>query len=185
MENLFILSTTAAGGDGVATASRTINEKTFISKSLTTIDCCQQQPIHTISTTLSSTNNNNNNCYCCYKNHYNTTNIIAQKQSKNNYQSYENILRPHNIISASTSCININATTNYERNLCQNYAVVGGTVGDENFTKKNLKFKSNVVAKKGKFWKFLEEEKWKKTNADDFQKDKCGKCNSSSGSSSR
>lgn len=161
MANLIILPTTAASAAG-----RTINEQTFISKSLTKIDCCQ--PIHTISTTLSTNNNNN---YYCDKNHYNT-NVIVQKQSKNNCRSYENILRPQNI-SASTSCIN---TTNYERNLCQtNYAVIKG---DENVSTKHFKFKSNVIAKKGKFWKFLEEEKLKKTSADDLQKYNCGKCSS-------
>lgn len=40
---------------------------------------------------------------------------------------------------------------------------------------KCLKFKSNVIAKKAKFWKFLEEDKWKKNSVEDLSTSSSGK----------
>lgn len=74
----------------------------------------------------------------------------AVKQMPN--RSYENIRLPHNDI----------------HRLCNS------TMVDEK-SKKNLKFKSNVIAKKAKFWKFLEEDKWKKNSVEDLSTSSSGK----------
>lgn len=40
---------------------------------------------------------------------------------------------------------------------------------------RNLIFKSNVIAKKAKFWKFLEEDKWDKNSIEDLSTSSSGK----------
>lgn len=42
-------------------------------------------------------------------------------------------------------------------------------------TTRNLIFKSNVIAKKAKFWKFLEEDKWDKNSIEDLSTSSSGK----------
>lgn len=42
-------------------------------------------------------------------------------------------------------------------------------------TTRNLIFKSNVIAKKAKFWKFLEDDKWDKNSIEDLSTSSSGK----------
>lgn len=128
-------------------AGRAINAKNSTSATSKSSTTIDCQPIPTIFTTLVANDKN------------------AINKQTIQWRSFENILRPQNI-STSAGCIH---SINYGRNSCQNYA------GDEKWTKKSLKFKSNAIAKKAKFWKFFEEEKWKKGNGDDLQRSNCGK----------